>query len=264
MNCAAIPHGLLESELLGHERGAFTGAVARRAGRFELAHGGTLFLDEIGELPLELQPKLLRVLQEKEVERLGGRETLQCDVRVVAATNRDLREMARRQQFREDLYYRLSVFPVRLPPLRERREDIPVLVRHFARLLSARMQRDVRSVDDDTLERLCSYDWPGNVRELQNVVERAVILSQGPVLSVSELGTPELGSPPRPSTASSDALAEVNRAHILKVLEATNWVVGGPHGAAARLSMKRSTLHFRMKKLGITRAAKPSLENEDD
>jgi transcriptional regulator with GAF, ATPase, and Fis domain len=266
VNCAAIPAGLLESELMGHERGAFTGAVTRRVGRFELAHGGTIFLDEIGELPLELQPRFLRLLQEKEVEPLGGSRTVHCDVRVVAATNRCLREMASTQIFRQDLYYRLSVFPIHVPPLRKRREDIPLLVRHFVDLFGTRMQRDIRSIEPETLARLLQYDWPGNVRELQNVVERAVIVSQEPVLRIAlDASLPRVGltaadvrAEPTPahvtrSAESSEALADVSRAHILRVLEATNWVVGGPKGAAARLSMKRSTLNYRMKKLGITR-----------
>jgi transcriptional regulator with GAF, ATPase, and Fis domain len=256
INCAAIPSSLLESELLGHERGAFTGAHVRRAGRFELADGGTLFLDEIGEMPLDLQPKLLRVLQEREFERLGGNRTVHTNVRVIAATNRGLDQLVEAQLFRADLYYRLHVFPIRVPALRERCEDIPLLVQHFARLFAKRMNKPITSIDPVSLATLSRYDWPGNIRELQNVVERAVICTQTPVLQLSLLRSgPRLGA----ATQATDALADVSRAHILRVLHDTNWVVAGPAGAAVRLQMKRSTLIFRMKKLGIVRESDAAL-----
>jgi transcriptional regulator with GAF, ATPase, and Fis domain len=250
VNCAAIPHSLLESELMGHERGAFTGALSKRVGRFELAAGGTIFLDEIGEMPLDLQPKLLRVLQEHEFERLGGTKTVDCDVRVIAATNRDLQRSTQERTFREDLYYRLSVFPVTVPPLRERRGDVPLLVQHFATRFAAAMKKHIVEIDPASLERLAEYDWPGNVRQLQNVVERAVILSHQPTLHIA---LPNRSSPCLSPTRSPDGFAAVSRAHILRVLDETNWVVAGPSGAAARLEMKRSTLIFRMKKLGLVR-----------
>lgn len=254
VNCAAIPAGLLESELMGHEKGAFTGALMRRIGRFEQANNGTIFLDEIGEMAIELQPKLLRLLQEREFERLGSPATVRVNVRVVAATNRDLRRMADERTFREDLFYRLSVFPVRVPPLRERRDDVRLLVDHFVRHYAARMQKDARIVSAATLERLVRYDWPGNVRELQNVIERAVILAAGPVIEIDDLprGTTSSLAPP-PSSEYGEELADVTRAHIVRVLESVNWVVAGANGAAARLGMKRSTLLFRMQKLGIER-----------
>ncbi len=253
LNCAAIPAGLLESELFGHERGAFTGAIARRIGRFELAHGGTLFLDEIGEMPLELQPKLLRVLQEREFERLGSSRTMGVDVRIVAATNRDLLQMVRDRQFRDDLYYRLNVFPIVVPPLRERREDIPVLVRHFVQQFARRMRRQITSVPTEAMDLLTSYAWPGNVRELQNLIERAVIVSPGSVLRVplEELRS-TLTQPPSAAPANT-LLRDAERDHILEALRATNWVLAGPNGAAARLGLKRSTLQFRLAKLGLTR-----------
>ena len=256
MNCAAIPTGLLESELFGHEKGAFTGAVAQRIGRFELAHRGTIFLDEIGEIPLELQPKLLRVLQEREFERLGNSRTVRTDARLIAATNRDLAAMVEEGKFRSDLFYRLNVFPIHVPSLRERSEDIPLLVRHFAQEFSRRMNKQIDTIHSETLQALTRYHWPGNIRELQNVIERAVILSSGPVLRVplSEL-RPRAGngkaSPSRSDT--SDTLKEAERKHVLSVLEETNWVLSGPIGAAARLGMKRSTLQYRMGKLGISR-----------
>jgi formate hydrogenlyase transcriptional activator len=255
LNCAAIPTGLLESELFGHERGAFTGAVGQRAGRFELAHGGTLFLDEVGDIPLELQPKLLRVLQEQEFERLGGAKTIKVDVRLVAATHRDLRKMVADGRFREDLFYRLNVFPVVLPTLRERCDDIPRLVRHFTQHFARRMGRRIETITSAAMDALVAYPWPGNVRELQNVIERAVILSPGAVLRIplSDL-QPAATYPPIP-TAAAATLADAERGHILGVLRETRGVVGGPKGAAFRLGMKRSTLLWRMKKLGITRPA---------
>ena len=250
LNCAAIPTGLLESELFGHEKGAFTGAIAQRIGRFELANNGTAFLDEIGEIPLELQPKLLRVLQEREFERLGSTRTLRTDARLVAATNRDLSAMVDEQKFRSDLFYRLNVFPVRVPSLRERPEDIPLLVRHFAQQNARRSNKAIETIPTETMNSLVQYHWPGNVRELQNVIERAVILSTGPVLKVP------LSDPKARKAAGStnhDTLEEAERKHITTVLGESNWVVGGPSGAAARLGMNRSTLQFRMKKMGIAR-----------
>jgi formate hydrogenlyase transcriptional activator len=257
MNCAAIPTGLLESELFGHEKGAFTGAVAQRLGRFELAHGGTIFLDEIGEIPLELQPKLLRVLQEREFERLGNSRTFRTDARLIAATNRDLAAMVEEGTFRSDLFYRLNVFPIHVPSLRERSEDIPLLVRHFAQGFSLRMNKQIDTIPSETLQALTRYHWPGNIRELQNVIERAVILSSGPVLRVplSEL-KPRAGNDKasRSRSDTSDTLKEAEPKHVLSVLEETHWVLSGPGGAAARLGMKRSTLQYRMGKLGIFRA----------
>jgi formate hydrogenlyase transcriptional activator len=250
VNCAALPTGLIESELFGHEKGAFTGALTRRIGRFELAHGGTLFLDEIGELPFELQPKLLRVLQEGEFERVGGSHTIRVDVRVIAATNRDLEQAIQASRFRADLYYRLSVFPIRLPPLRERAEDIPLLVEYFAQKYSARLGKRIPTVLPATLQALGAYPWPGNVRELENVIERALILNQGAHM---DLG----GWLPRASTAPREAgtqsLEEIEREHILAVLEGAGWRVSGEGGAARLLGMKPTTLEARMKKLGITR-----------
>jgi formate hydrogenlyase transcriptional activator len=261
LNCAAIPTGLLESELFGHEKGAFTGAIAQRVGRFELAHRGTIFLDEIGEIPLELQPKLLRVLQEREFERLGSTRTLRTDARLIAATNRDLKAMAEDQKFRSDLYYRLNVFPIRVPALRERKDDIPLLVRHFVQEFSRRNNRVIDSIPSETMEALLRYHWPGNIRELQNVIERAVIISKGPVLNVSlaELKT-DVSRRTNPANTKvslvhheslQEALDETERTQILRALEEANGVVGGPNGAAARLGIKRTTLHVRMQKLGI-------------
>ena len=253
LNCAAIPLDLLESELFGHEKGAFTGAIAQKLGRFEAADKGTLFLDEVGDIPLTLQPKLLRVLQEQEFERLGGTRTHQVDVRLVAATNRDLSDMVKRNAFRSDLYYRLNVFPIQLPPLRERREDIPALVEHFVEVLARRMGKQIGLIPPEVMSAFTSHPWPGNIRELQNFIERSVILSPGSVLS------PPLGELKRsPETASSSGvtLEDVERDHIRKTLEQTHWVVAGPNGAAARLGIKRSTLYFRMQKLGISRVNK--------
>jgi formate hydrogenlyase transcriptional activator len=267
LNCAAIPTGLLESELFGHERGAFTGAIAQRIGRFELANRGTVFLDEVGEIPLELQPKLLRVLQEREFERLGSTRTLTTDARLIAATNRDLASMVQEQKFRSDLFYRLNVFPVRVPSLRERPEDIPLLVRHFVEQCARRMNKKIETISTETLKQMRRYHWPGNIRELQNVIERAVILSAGPVLNVP---LSEIQSRPAPAAIGSNGnpdrkfespagrdirsvLEETERNHILSVLSRTNWVVAGPNGAAEQLGMKRSTLQLRMQKLGLSR-----------
>lgn len=254
LNCAAIPTGLLESELFGHERGAFTGAISQRVGRFELAHRGTIFLDEVGEIPLELQPKLLRVLQEREFERLGSTRTLGTDARVIAATNRDLATVVEEQRFRADLFYRLDVFPIQVPALRERPEDIPLLVRHFTQHFSRRMNKTIRAISAETMKSLSQYPWPGNVRELQNVIERAVILSKGTVLKVE---LPDLKRRlPDSNVRKKETLLEAERKHILSVLEDTNWVVGGPNGAALRLGLNRSTLQFRMRKLGLARPAR--------
>ncbi len=250
LNCSAIPAGLLESELLGHERGAFTGALAQRIGRFELAHGGTLFLDEIGELPLELQPKLLRVLQDGQFERLGGSQTLTSDFRLVAATNRDLRAMVGEQKFRADLYYRVNVFPITVPPLRERPEDIPTLVRYFVQEFATRMAKEIESIPVEAMEALTKYSWPGNVRELRNVLERSVILTSGKRLRVPKDAFDD-SVPSEP--AGVIPLADAERRHILEALTATNWVIGGSKGAAALLGLKRSTLQSRMEKLQIHR-----------
>jgi len=263
LNCAAIPTGLLESELFGHEKGAFTGAIAQRIGRFEVADGGTIFLDEIGEIPLELQTKLLRVLQEREFERLGSSRTLRTDARLIAATNRDLEAMVSEQKFRSDLFFRLNVFPVHVPPLRERQGDIPLLVRHFTQQFSRRMKKVMETIPSAAMDALCRYHWPGNIRELQNVIERAVIVSAGPALSVDvadlkfpKAGHPEEGGAPPPSKTSSklySILEETERQQILQALRQSNWVVAGPNGAAARLGMNRSTLQVRIRKLGISR-----------
>lgn len=252
MNCAAIPTGLLESELFGHERGAFTGAIAQKVGRFELAHGGTLFLDEVGDIPLELQSKLLRVLQEQEFERLGSNRTIRVDVRLVAATNRDLAQMVADKQFRSDLYYRLNVFPVTSPPLRERPEDTPSLVRYFAQKYARRMSKRIETIPAETMAALTQYHWPGNIRELENLIERSVILSRGADLHVplGELKAPAAAAPNGVTT-----LEAAEREHILRVLRETKWVIGGPSGAAARLGMKRTTLQSKMRKLGISRQA---------
>ncbi len=254
VNCAAIPTGLLESELFGHEKGAFTGAIAQRVGRFELAHRGTLFLDEVGDIPLELQPKLLRVLQEQEFERLGSPRTIKVDVRVVAATNVDLWRRVTDNLFRTDLYYRLNVFPITIPPLRERREDIPLLVRYFGQKYARRMKKPIENIPANAMTALSEYHWPGNVRELENFIERAVILSRGVELQIpfAELKQRTKGSPIANSNG-FDTLEKAERDHILRALGETKWIIGGPAGAAARLGMKRTTLQSRMKKLGITR-----------
>jgi formate hydrogenlyase transcriptional activator len=252
LNCAAIPTGLLESELFGHEKGAFTGAIAQRVGRFELANRGTVFLDEIGEVPLDLQTKLLRVLQEREFERLGSTRTLRTDARLIAATNRDLSAMVEEQKFRSDLFYRLNVFPVRVPPLRERADDIPMLVRHFVQHFGRRMKRTIETIPSETMDALIRYPWPGNIRELQNLIERAVILSPGPVLQVP-LADLDSRTTPGQVNGKHQTLEDAEHAHILATLKETRWVLAGPNGAAIRLGMNRSTLQFRMKKLGIVR-----------
>jgi formate hydrogenlyase transcriptional activator len=266
LNCAAIPTGLLESELFGHEKGAFTGAISQRIGRFELAHRGTIFLDEIGEIPVELQPKLLRVLQEREFERLGSARTLRTDARLIAATNRDLKAMVDDQKFRSDLYYRLNVFPIKAPALRERAEDIPLLVRHFVQEFSRRNNRVIDTVPSEAMEAMVRYSWPGNIRELQNVIERAVIVSKGPVLRVpvAELKSDVATKPvSRNQENLHDVLEDAERAQILRALEEAHWVVAGPNGAAARLGMKRSTLQVRMQKLGI-RVARIGSQSKSD
>jgi hydrogenase-4 transcriptional activator len=251
LNCPAIPGALLESELFGHERGAFTGAIEQTIGRFQAAHGGTLFLDEIGDLPLELQPKLLRVLQEQQYERLGSTRTLRADVRVVAATNQDLWRMVEEKTFRADLYYRLSVFPISLPPLRERKDDIPSLVKHFVQRFSRQMGKSIDEVPDGVMEIIKRHHWPGNIRELQNFIERSVIMTSGRVLSprITELKLLMQATVSAPSQTLSDA----ERAHIIGILREANWVVGGRDGAAARLGLPRTTLISRMQKLGISR-----------
>ena len=253
LNCAAIPTGLLESELFGHEKGAFTGAIAQRIGRFELASQGTIFLDEISEIPIDLQPKLLRVLQEREFERLGSSRTLRTDARLIAATNQDLSAMVEEQKFRSDLFYRLNVFPVYVPPLRDRKEDIPFLVRHFAQHFARNMTKDLDTISAETMNALTYYPWPGNVRELQNVIERAVILAKGPTLKISLTDLRSKPSDPNGHINGATTLEEIERRHILSVLEQSNWVFAGPNGAAAKLGMKRPTLQFRMQKLGISR-----------
>jgi len=249
VNCTTSPAGLLESEWFGHERGAFTGALTQKVGRFELAHQGTLFLDEIGDVPLDLQSKLLRVLQEHEIERLGSTRTIRVDFRLIAATNRDLEEMVGKREFRSDLFYRLNVFPVRIPPLRERKEDIPPLVFYFAQRFAKRLRKPIESVSRESLDAMCRWSWPGNIRELQNVIERAVILSKGPVLTVPrgefETATPVASGPV--------TLEDAEREHILRALADTNWVIGGPSGAAARLGLKRTSLVSTMRRLHIMR-----------
>jgi formate hydrogenlyase transcriptional activator len=250
LNCSAIPAGLLESELFGHEKGAFTGAIAQKIGRVELAHEGTLFLDEIGDLPLELQPKILRALQEREFDRLGGTKTIPVNFRLIAATNRNLAKMVAEREFRSDLYYRLKVFPIEIPALRERREDIPILAKYFLQKHASRMNRQITTLPGETLEALCNWSWPGNVRELENFIERAVILTQGPVLRapLSELkALEESGVDEDPN------LENAEREHILRVLREAEGMIGGPQGAAKRLGLKRTTLNSKLKKLRITR-----------
>ena len=259
LNCAAIPLDLLESELFGHEKGAFTGAIAQKIGRFELADKGTLFLDEVGDIPSALQPKLLRVLQEQEFERLGSTRTHQVDVRLVAATNRDLTQMANRGEFRSDLYYRLNVFPVLLPPLRDRREDIPALVTHFAETLGRRIGREIEHIPAETMSALSSYQWPGNIRELQNLIERAVILSNDGVLP-NPLPTAETEQRAAISLGAT-TLRDSERTLILGTLETVGWIIGGPKGAAVKLGLKRTTLIHKMQKLGIARPGFQSSEN---
>jgi formate hydrogenlyase transcriptional activator len=258
LNCAAIPAALLESELFGHERGAFTGAVAQRIGRFQAADRGTLFLDEIGDLPIELQPKLLRAIQEREVERLGANRAIPLDVRVIAATNQDLSQMVQDKKFRADLYYRLNVFPITLPPLREREEDIPLLARHFVEKFAQQQGKAIDAIPEQVMEALENHDWPGNIRELQNVIERGVIMTTGSVLSrqTSEHLTRHEPAPVRvPALAepvSIATLTDAERAHITATLRRTNWVVGGPRGAAAQLGVPRTTLLAKMQRLGIS------------
>jgi transcriptional regulator with GAF, ATPase, and Fis domain len=250
VNCAALPSGVIESELFGHERGAFTGALSRKVGRFELANGGTLFLDEIGDLPLELQAKLLRVLQDGEFERVGGTQTLKVNVRMIAATNRNLERAVEQERFRADLYYRLNVFPIAIPPLRERLEDVPRLARHFVMMYASKMGKSIGRVSEPVLSKLMAYGWPGNVRELQNVLERAVIVSPSGRLDLGDsLAAPAAG----PVTKSARTLEEIEREHILSVLRSTGWRVSGDRGASSILGLKRTTLEARMKKLGIER-----------
>jgi len=250
LNCAAIPAGLLESELFGHEKGAFTGALARKIGRFEAANGGTLFLDEIGDIPLELQAKLLRVLQEGEFERLGSTQTIRVNVRLVAATNADLSKLVSEKRFRSDLYYRLNVFPVSVPPLRERVEDIPLLVEHFVAKYAKRMQKRIETIPSKVMEALIVHPWPGNIRELQNFIERSVILTAGTILCAPLEG---LTQSVEPDALEPVTLEDAERCHIRKILAQTKWVIAGPRGAARRLGLKRSTLYFHMQRLGISR-----------
>ena len=264
VNCAAIPKDLFESEFFGHEKGAFTGALAKRLGRFELANGGTLFLDEIGELPLDIQGKLLRVLQEQEFERVGGQNTQKVDVRIIAATNRDLQEIVSLKQFREDLYYRLNVFPVHIPPLRERQDDIPLLITHFLKKFSEKHRKVAEALHEESLDDLLNYGWPGNIRELENVMERAVIVSRGPILqiggwferqSLANNTVPRETLPPQPSPETTEfmSLEDIERLHILRALDSTKWRIAGEKGAAQLLGVNRSTLRGRMEKLGIAR-----------
>jgi formate hydrogenlyase transcriptional activator len=259
LNCAAIPSGLLESELFGHERGAFTGAISQKVGRLELADQGSLFLDEIGDIPLELQPKLLRVLQEREFERLGSTHTKRVDVRVVAATHRDLEGMILEKRFRSDLYYRLNVVPIFLPPLRERPEDIPLLVRHFVQQVGRKVGKTIDMIPSATMDALRRHPWPGNIRELENVIERAMILSHGSVLRISHQDLSSRITAGQ-NTERAQTLEEVERNHILTVLKKTRWILSGPGGAAARLGLNRSTLYFRMNKLGISRSLDASFD----
>jgi formate hydrogenlyase transcriptional activator len=260
VNCAAIPAALLESELFGHDRGAFTGALTQTTGRFHLAHQGTLFLDEVGELPLELQPKLLRVLQEQEFERLGSTRTIRVDVRIIAATNQDLEQMVRERRFRADLFYRLNVFPIVLPPLRERIDDIPYLARHFTHKFACRMGKQVCHVPDEVIEELLRHDWPGNIRELQNVIERGVITSSGRDLQLRAFQS--LRETKNGSARALRSLADAERDHILGVLRQVRWVIGGKNGAAAHLGLPRTTLLYRMLKLGITQPKTAGATND--
>jgi formate hydrogenlyase transcriptional activator len=252
LNCAAIPTGLLESELFGHEKGAFTGAISQKIGRLELADQGTLFLDEVGDIPVEIQPKLLRALQEREFERLGSTHTKKVNVRLVAATNRDLEKMIASKEFRSDLYYRLNVFPIRIPPLRERPDDIPLLVRYFAERFSRQMQKSIESIPAESMLKLRQWHWPGNIRELENLIERSVILSSGSALQVplAELDQVRANGDPVSSTTT---LEGTEREHIIKILRETRGILAGPNGAASRLGLKRTTLQYKIKKLGITR-----------
>jgi formate hydrogenlyase transcriptional activator len=250
INCSAIPTGLLESELFGHEKGAFTGAISRKTGRLELADKGTIFLDEVGDIPLEIQPKLLRVLQESEFERLGSSRTIHVDVRLVAATNRNLAQMVADNEFRSDLYYRLRVFPILVPSLRDRKADIPLLVHHFTQKYARQMGRKIKSIPPQAMDALCNWPWPGNIRELENFIERAVILSPGPVLNVP---AHELVEPTTPSSEEQGTLESAERDHILRILRQSGGVISGPHGAAAKLGLKRTTLQGKMRKLGISR-----------
>jgi len=261
VNCAAIPAGLIESELFGHERGAFTGALTQRIGRFEMANGGTLFLDEIGDVPLDLQVKLLRVLQEQEFERLGSARTTRVNVRLVAATHRDLEQMVDNKEFRADLFYRLSVFPLFLPPLRARREDIPALVRHFVAKYSETMNKMVEDIPSETMEAMVAYDWPGNIRQLQNFTERGVIVSQGSSFQppLSQLRSSKNSMPASGKALNGKTLDDATRDHVLQTLEETKWVVGGKHGAAARLGIARTTLVSKMRRLGIELAKDEAL-----
>jgi formate hydrogenlyase transcriptional activator len=263
INCAAIPGGLLESELFGHEKGAFTGAIGQKFGRFEVASGGTLFLDEVGDIPLELQAKLLRVLQEQEFERIGGNKTIKVDVRLIAATNRDLAAMVEQHTFRADLYYRLNVFPIRVPPLRERSEDIPALVRYFTQEFASRMHKRLDQVAPQTIARLKAHPWPGNVRELANLIERAAILSRGTVLEVPLAEVNRLVNA-KPVERAAPPGAEPDQSRILEALCESQWVLGGPRGAAARLGMKRTTLQSRLPKLGITRPTRPRTQTIEE
>ena len=246
LNCAAIPTGLLESELFGHERGAFTGAISQKIGRLELAHSGTLFLDEVGDIPGDIQPKLLRALQEREFERLGSTQTKKVDVRLIAATNRDLEKMVEQREFRSDLYYRLNVFPIRVPPLRDRPEDIPLLVRYFAQKYGQRMEKQIESIPAATMKKLSAWHWPGNIREMENFIERSVILTRGTALQVP------VGELNRPGSSDGQGARQASeRDEILRILRETNGRVSGPDGAATRMGLKRTTLISRMKKLGI-------------
>jgi formate hydrogenlyase transcriptional activator len=253
VNCAAIPASLLESELFGHEKGAFTGAAGQRIGRFELAHQGTLFLDEIGEMPLELQPKLLRAIQDHEFERVGGNRTIRSDIRLVAATNRDLKTMVEENRFRADLYYRLHVFPVNVPPLRERPEDIPLLTRFFVQKYASRMNRRIERIPTAVMEALANYNWPGNIRELQNVIERSVLLTTGSALSLAMPEVTGKQQPPASPVSGAERSEAAEREAVIRALQQAHGIIGGPNGAAARLGLKRTTLYSRMQKLNISR-----------